>query len=108
MKTGIGSAIAGSSYHRCMLLNCKEWKSDSSQVAEIEKQNCNDEESLVGGRSSKTINHSTRDFQRSPANTHEITNKLKGIAGGQNSNKETQVLGCANQEVTLGSTDSEK
>ncbi|KAK4380340.1 hypothetical protein RND71_002202 [Anisodus tanguticus] len=46
-----------------------------SRVGETEKQNSNNEEALIGGRSLKPIIHSNRNFQGSPANTHEIIDK---------------------------------
>ncbi|KAK4380337.1 hypothetical protein RND71_002199 [Anisodus tanguticus] len=91
---GIARDSTSSSYHRHKIFNF-------SQVGETEKQNSNYEEALIGGRSLKPITHSNRNFQGSPANTHEITDQFKSVAGGQNADQDTQNYDYVNQAITL-------
>lgn len=70
---GIASDYATPYDHRYNMLNNIQEKSDSSQVAEIGKQNGNNEETFVQGSSNMVYTS----FPRSPAYTHEITNKVR-------------------------------
>ncbi|MCD7461568.1 hypothetical protein HAX54_046485 [Datura stramonium] len=90
------------------MLNGISGEPNSSQVDEIEKKINNNEETLIGGRSSIPVNHSNHNIKCSPFNTHGNTDKFKDTAYEQNVNHETQRYVYINQAVKLKSWNTEK